>query len=64
MTVPLIWHIDTNVVSAIMQLRPEACNGALLGPIALDGLGRASITAWDIVGRIDRLAPSRTRRNA
>lgn len=62
MTVPLAWLIDTNVVSEMMRPRPEPRVAAYLDSIADDGLGLASITVWEVLDGIGRLAPGRRRR--
>ncbi len=62
MTAPLAWLIDTNVVSEMMRPRPEPRVSAYLDTIADDGLGLASITVWEVLDGIGRLAPGRRRR--
>ena len=62
MTAPLAWLIDTNVVSEMMRPRPEPRVAAFLDSIASDGLGLASITVWEVLDGIGRLAPGRRRR--
>ena len=62
MTAPLAWLIDTNVVSEMMRPRPEPRVAAFLDSIAEEGLGLASITVWEILDGIGRLAPGRRRR--
>ena len=62
MTAPLAWLIDTNVVSEMMRPRPEPRVAAYLDSIADDGLGLASITVWEVLDGIGRLAPGRRRR--
>ena len=62
MTAPLAWLIDTNVVSEMMRSRPEPRVAAYLDSIADDGLGLASITIWEVLDGIGRLAPGRRRR--
>ena len=62
MTNPLAWLIDTNVVSEMMRPRPEPRVAAYLDSIADDGLGLASITVWEVLDGIGRLAPGRRRR--
>lgn len=61
MTAPLTWLIDTNVVSEMMRPRPEPRVAAFLDSIAGEGLGLASITVWEILDGIGRLAPGRRR---
>ena len=62
MAAPLAWLIDTNVVSEMMRPRPEPRVAACLDSIADDGLGLASITVWEVLDGIGRLAPGRRRR--
>ena len=62
MTAPLAWLMDTNVVSGMMRPRPEQRVAAFLDSIADDGLGLASITVWEVLDGIGRLAPGRRRR--
>jgi len=62
MTVPLAWLIDTNVVSEMMRPRPEPRVAGFLDSIADEGLGLASITVWEVLDGIGRLAPGRRRR--
>ena len=61
MTTPLAWLIDTNVVSEMMRPRPEPRVAAFLDSIAGEGLGLASISVWEILDGIGRLAPGRRR---
>ena len=62
MTALLSWLIDTNVVSEMMRPRPEPRVAAYLDSIVDDGLGLASITVWEVLDGIGRLAPGRRRR--
>ena len=62
MTAPLAWLIDTNVVSEMMRPRPEPRVGAFLDSIADEGIGLVSITVWEVLDGIGRLAPGRRRR--
>ena len=62
MTAPLSWLIDTNVVSEMMRPHPEPRVAAFLDSIAVEGLGLASITVWEVLDGIGRLAPGRRRR--
>lgn len=62
MITPLAWLIDTNVVSEMMRPRPEPRVVTFLDSIADEGLGLASVTVWEILNGIGRLAPSRRRR--
>ena len=61
MTEPLAWLVDTNVVSEMMRPSPERRVGAFLDSITDEGLGLASITVWEILDGIGRLAPGRRR---
>ena len=63
MTAPLSWLIDTNVVSEMMRPRPEPRVADFLDSIADEGLGLASITAWEVLDGIGRLDPGRRRRD-
>ena len=58
MTTSLAWLTDTNVVSEMMRPRVAA----YLDSIADDGLGLASITVWEVLDCIGRLAPGHCRR--
>ena len=62
MTAPLAWLIDTNVVSEMMRPRPEPGVAAYLDSIASDGIGLSSVTVWEVLDGIGRLAPGRRRR--
>ena len=62
MTAPLAWLIDTNVVSEMMRPHPEPRVAAFLDSIAGEGLGLASITVWEVLDGIGRLAPGQRRR--
>ena len=62
MIVPLAWLIDTNVVSEMMRPRPEPRVAAFLDSIANEGLGLSSVTVWEVLDGIGRLAPGRRRR--
>ena len=61
MTAPLAWLIDTNVVSEMMRPRPDPRVAAFLDSVANEGLGLASITVWEVLDGIARLAPGRRR---
>ena len=63
MTAPLAWLIDTNVVSEMMRPKPEPRVAAYLDSIADEGLGLVSITVWEVLDGIGRLAPGRRRRS-
>ena len=62
MTAPLTWLIDTNVVSEMMRPSPEPRVASYLDSIADEGLGIASITVWEVLDGIGRLAPGKRRR--
>ena len=62
MTAPLAWLIDTNVVSEMMRPRPEPRVASFLDAIEAEGIGLASITVWEVLDGIGRLAPGRRRR--
>ena len=61
MIAPFTWLIDTNVVSEMMRPRPDPGVVAFLDSIAVQGLGIASITVWEVLYGIGRLAPGRRR---
>ena len=63
MTGPFAWLIDTNVVSEMMRPRPEPKVAAFLDSIESEGIGLASITIWEILDGIARLAPGRHRKS-
>ena len=61
MTAPLAWLIDTNVISEMMRPRPEPRVAAFVDSIAEEGIGLASVTVWEVLDGIGRLAPGRRR---
>ncbi len=61
MTAPTAWLLDTNVVSEMMRASPEPRVAGFLDEIAAEGIGIASITAWEILNGIGQLAPGRRR---
>lgn len=63
MTASLTWLIDTNVVSEMMRTRPAPQVAVFLDSIADEGLGLASVTVWEILDGIGRLAHGRRRRD-
>ena len=63
MTVPITWLLDTNVVSEMMRPRPEPRVSGFLDSIADEGLGLASVSFWELLNGIGRLAPGRRRRS-
>ncbi len=62
MTAPLAWLIVTNVVSEMMRTRPEPRVATFLDAIEAEGIGLATITVWEILDGVGRLAPGRRRR--
>ncbi len=62
MTAPLAWLIDTNIVSEMMRPRPEPRVAAFLDAIEAEGIGLSSITVWEVLDGIGRLAPGKRRR--
>ena len=63
MTASLTWLIDTNVVSEMMRPQPAPQVAVFLDSIADEGLGLASITVWEVLDGIVRLAHGRRRRD-
>lgn len=63
MTVPLMWLIDTNVVSEMMRPRPEPRVVRFLDSIADEGIGLASVSVREVLNGIGHLAPGRRRRD-
>ncbi len=61
MTAPIAWLMDTNVVSEMMRPRPEPKVAAFLDSIEGEGIGLASVTVWELLDGIGRLAPGRRR---
>ena len=61
MTAPTAWLLDTNVVSEMMRTSPEPRVAEFLNGIASEGIGLASITAWEILNGISRLEPGQRR---
>ena len=61
MTARLAWLIDTNVVSEMMRPSPEPRVAAFLDSIEREGIGLASVTAWEILDGIGRLSPGQRR---
>ena len=62
MTAPIAWLLDTNIVSEMMRPNPEPRVAVFLDTIALEGIGLAAITVWEILSGIGRL-DSGTRRD-
>ena len=63
MTVPLAWLLDTNVVSEMMRPLPEPRVASFLDSIADEGLGLSSVSVWEVLNGIGRLAQGKRRRN-
>ena len=61
MTAPVAWILDTNVVSEMMRPYPEPRVAYFLDAIAVEGIGIATITIWEILNGIGRLHPGRRR---
>ena len=62
MTELVVWLLDTNVVSEMMRPHPEPRVARFLDTIAMDGIGLAAVTVWEILNGIGRL-DSGTRRD-
>jgi len=60
-TAPIAWLLDTNVVSEMMLPRPEPRVAAFVDRIAVEGIGLAAITIWEILNGIAGLDPGRRR---
>ncbi len=63
MTAPVAWLIDTNVVSEMMRPRPDPRVALFLDSIVEEGLGLSTITVWEILNGIGRVAPGPRRRS-
>ena len=61
MTAPIVWLLDTNVVSEMMRPEPEPRVVAFLDRIAGDGVGLSSVTVWEILNGVGRLDTGRRR---
>ena len=61
MRTPIVWLLDTNVVSEMMRPRPERRVERFLDRIAGQGIGLASITVWEILNGIGRIEPGERR---
>ena len=61
MTASTTWLLDTNVVSEMMRASPEPRVAGFLDEIVAEGIGLASITAWEILNGISQLAPGQRR---
>lgn len=54
---PVAWILDTNVVAEMMRPCPEPAVAWFLDAIAIEGIGIATITVWEILNAIGRLNP-------
>ena len=57
------WILDTNAVSEMMRPFPEPRAAAFLDGVAGEGICLSSITAWEILNGIGRLAPGGRRKD-
>ena len=56
MTAPVAWLLDTSVVSEMMRPYPEPRVAWFLDAIAIEGIGIATITVWEILNGIGGLS--------
>ncbi len=56
MTAPVAWLLDTSVVSEMMRPYPEPRVAWFLDAIAIEGIGIATITVWEILNGIAGLS--------
>ena len=61
MNEPAAYLLDTNVVSEMMRPEPDQRVVIALQLAALNGVGIASVTVWEILNGIGRLDPGRRR---
>ena len=61
MTAPVAWLLDTSVVSEMMRPYPEPRVAWFLDAIAIEGIGVATVTIWEILNGIGRLNPGQRR---
>ena len=61
MNEPAAYLLDTNVVSEMMRPRPDWRVTQTLQLAALDGVGIAAVTVWEILNGIGRLDPGHRR---
>lgn len=59
--VQMAWLLDTNVVSEMMRRRPEPRVATFLDRVAVEGIGLAAVTVWEILNGIGLLDPGRRR---
>ena len=61
MTAPVAWLLDTSVVSEMMRPYPEPRVAWFLDAIAIEGIGIATITVWEILNGIGGLSLAQRR---
>ena len=63
MNEPTAYLLDTNVVSEMMRPEPDWRVSSAVQLAALDGIGIATVTVWEILNGIGRLDQGRKRRD-
>ena len=63
MNEPAAYLLDTNVVSEMMRREPDWRVSSAIQLAALDGIGIATVTVWEILNGIGRLDQGRKRRD-
>ena len=61
MNEPAAYLLDTNIVSEMMRPEPDQRVVSALELAALDGVGVASVTVWEVLNGIGRLDPGHRR---
>ena len=61
MIAPIVWLLDTNVASEMIRPIPEPRVADFLDSIAVEGIGIAVISIWEILNGIGQLNPGRRR---
>ena len=61
MNEPTAYLLDTNVVSEMMRPNPDQRVASAVELVALEGIGIASVTVWEILNGIGGLDPGRRR---
>ena len=61
MNEPTAYLLDTNVVSEMMRPEPDQRVASAVELVALEGIGIASVTVWEILNGIGSLDPGRRR---
>ena len=61
MNEPSAYLLDTNVVSEMMRREPDQRVASAVELVALEGIGIASVTVWEILNGIGGLDPGRRR---